>query len=69
MPYKFSTEYSKHPAGNPDDKLIEFDCAQNNRDLNDNGQQIMNLTMPIDAPSQPVLIPKSTRGSHKHDGE
>ena len=37
MPYKFSTEYSKHPAGNPDDKLIEFDCAQNNRDLNDNG--------------------------------
>mgnify|MGYP003347076659 CR=1 FL=1 len=41
-PYRFSVEYGRREDG----RMIEFDCAQNNRDINGKGGQMFNTTPP-----------------------
>lgn len=42
QPINDVTKYRRYP----DSDMVEWDCAQNNRDLNQSGSQIMNLTPP-----------------------
>ena len=60
-PYAFFVKYRRRT----DITLTETDCAQNNRDLDDDGKQIMNLTFPDDGPSTAPRLPRAGRGSWK----
>lgn len=64
VPYRFTTLYQRHP----DWPMTEWDCAQNNRDLTNEGKQQMDLNAPEAGPHIAPKIPDHTRGSHKNDG-
>ena len=60
-PYVFTAVYQRHR----DWQMTEWDCAQNNRDLDKGGKQQMNLTMPEERPTTLPPTPRRTRGSRK----
>ena len=63
-PFAFTTAYKRHK----DWQMTEWDCAQNNRDLDNGGKQQMNLTAPEDGPVTAPLMPNRGRGSRKDQG-
>ena len=60
-PYAFFVKYRRRRDIEP----TEIDCAQNNRDLNGEGKQIMDLTPPPDGPTTAPHFPRSGLGSWK----
>jgi hypothetical protein len=56
--------YKRHK----DWQMTEWDCAQNNRDLNGEGKQQMNLVPPDEGPSTAPLLPDHGPGSRKNSG-
>jgi hypothetical protein len=61
-PYKWVVKYRRRAGVTP----TEDDCAQNNRDLNGEGKQIMDLTPPPEGPSTAPHFPNSGPGSWKN---
>ncbi len=63
-PYVSTALFKNHR----DWEMTEWDCAQNNRDLNGEGKQQMNLVPPDEGPSTAPLIPNHGPGSRKDNG-
>ena len=63
-PFSFSTMYKRHK----DWQMTEWDCAQNNRDINDSGKQQMDLVPPDQGPATAPTMPNRGRGSRKDQG-